>query len=1011
MLYKDFYRRYGVRKVQNLMSPVFLNLDSLPKSSLLHVLEYHDLDVSKQYYNKPVLVDFVSKLEQTKGNPNTKAYNIRANVKNLLRANSNVRFLAVDNKRITETILTVFCYDYLDKCYTYVGSAPLIEYYRINNKQFTLTETINTSCNGTALNNFMIVNLPKDIASFKLFNIFSRKINTSIMKLFGTPENLMLLEIWKWLDLETRSMSVFNQITTENLGKVNILFVNRDNKTSVVNLGILNSFIKQDDAVGGFDSKVIQKLFLKYLMMLQSTVEVPEVETDDTSEIVEDVEIHDDIDTYITNIDGEIADHDAASSERLASMNIYLNNSDEVIEAPVDDTPVYVDPYQSISAKDAISNKLNTVLANGSITAADHKSISKDVSRYGELKDPYGSDKLLKDMLDITKDELRIDASASEIVASDAVLDKSMLSSSLLSYDSDYMTKVFNKDVLNAVNSMQKMGIIIKNHRIDRDTSILGSVDIHSIEIKPIEGMASTIKLRLPVIDKNGVWSVAGNNYTCRKQRVDLPIRKISPTSVALSSYYNKLFIKTATKKAQSSVAWICNQINKAILNQSTYITKVKTGDYLDKSFKAPYIYNALSAEYGSMTVGSYDLSFNKEALRKNLPDGFVLTDLEVDGSILVGISKLNEPILVNKRDIFYIKGDTDTILGDIYSLLKLPRNKAPIDFSEIKIFSKVIPIAIALGYLLGIENLLKALGVTYELSQGSFSDEYSLVFKDRTLYFDGTDKKSRMLLAGFYQFESELANNEFKMFNNKDIYFSMFKKAGLTFMHIKEIELLDVLFIDHITESILRDMNEPVTFRGLLIRANELLTTYDSPDSQDMLEMRIRGYERLPGMIYKELITSIREFNNKSIKARSKIEISPYQVWSAFMKDPSVDLVKSINPIQDLKEIESVTYAGSGGRSKDGMSKATRAFSGNDIGVISESTVDSSDVGVNIYLSPNPNFKNLRGLTFAESDTAATKRVSTSSLMAVASDSDDLKRVFIASMYNIYYTLMKTYL
>ena len=76
-------------------------------------------------------------------------------------------------------------------------------------------------------------------------------------------------------------------------------------------------------------------------------------------------------------------------------------------------------------------------------------------------------------------------------------------------------------------------------------------------------------------------------------------------------------------------------------------------------------------------------------------------------------------------------------------------------------------------------------------------------------------------------------------------------------------------------------------------------------------------------------------------------------------------DLTKGfseINPIKNLKEREAVTYNGVGGRTSRSMTRSTRIYHKNDMGIISESTVDSSDVAINTYMSADPIFDSLRG-------------------------------------------------
>ena len=117
-----------------------------------------------------------------------------------------------------------------------------------------------------------------------------------------------------------------------------------------------------------------------------------------------------------------------------------------------------------------------------------------------------------------------------------------------------------------------------------------------------------------------------------------------------------------------------------------------------------------------------------------------------------------------------------------------------------------------------------------------------------------------------------------------------------------------------------------------------------------------------------------------------------PFAVWKRIDLDPSKQTVSEINPIQDLKEMEAVTYSGTGGRMSRSMTKKSREYHPNDMGVISEATTDSSDVAINTFLSADPQFKSLRGTAkpYVIGKTGATALLSTSALISPSSDKDD---------------------
>ncbi|MCK9517264.1 MAG: hypothetical protein M0Q87_14675, partial [Ottowia sp.] len=343
--------------------------------------------------------------------------------------------------------------------------------------------------------------------------------------------------------------------------------------------------------------------------------------------------------------------------------------------------------------------------------------------------------------------------------------------------------------------------------------------------------------------------------------------------------------------------------------------------------------------------------------------------------------------------------------VGNIYDILQLDENKAPVDYSSVKILAKSLPVVMYLGYFIGLKNILKMLNMEYRYieprkQKNLEKHEFAVTFLDGSYVFSKKDKTAASVVAGLLEYEKELKAYSFDELNNKDVYLNLLNAKGMSSFYIREMENIQQLFVDPISKDLLEEMKEPTTFNGLLIRATEMLQSYDHPDSQDTKYMRIRGYERFAGIIYRQVADSIRSYKHRNIAGKSKIEMSPYDIWQTIMKDPAVKLVEDINPIQNLKESEIVTYVGVGGRDKGSMNKASRAYHKNDMGVVSEATVDSSDVGINAYLSANPKFKNLRGLIDDTEGVTPSNLVSTSALLAVGADKDDFKRVNKCSLW-----------
>lgn len=1069
LTYQQFYRQYGLRRLQTMLAPKLLALSSLPRDSLVHYLSSSatpDIDITKLYlkgYSKRIMIDCIENLSGQKGAPRRRPMQVRNLVRDWLLQHKQFKLLPNHYRLVTDPLtLLISNYSYLDKLYKYT-ELPMTPYNKWWNVQDTLWREVNTIAETSSKNQFVFLDIPDELPSYTFLQIFSTKTNLTLLKIFDTIGKLNLLELWKWMNPDTRELSVMNQVSEKHFNKVNLVFTNKDNLSVIVNLGYLNSWIDGNDNTTEFNSIIqikpiqLQKVLLKFMMVTHSTTEAEVVDTDnklsDDTDVQEEQELREETEDYVEEHGTEEEPLSDASSAAYLTKNKDGNQSGliqdfkEVASSDKDLTANFTEIDEDLKALDVMANKklldkgikvdgkgtevvisefkdersmddvrqealipqnsdqaLKAIAAEqaeiGALTASEYRALIKDIEKYPLLKDPYGSNKTIKEAAVITQQDLEIDASKSQMPPNKSVLDKTMLESSLLSFDSDYINNVLHKDILSMVSGIQKAGIVIKRHEVEMDNSALGSYENHTLELKPIKGASSTIRFRIPKIEEDSTFTVGGNKYSMRKQRVDNPIRKISPSEVALTSYYGKTFVERGSKKANSSLEWILKQINLSVFDDTAFIHKVAPANVFDNNIKAPYIYSGLSNYYKSLLAGDNYLAFdykNRSALLGKTPEELQLIEGEV--YVATGLTSGKQLILVDFKNQFYTYNKGEYVLiGDIYTLLGLQQKAAPIDFTEVRVFNKSIPVGLFISYFIGLSGLIKLLDVKHEITEVKPrtipANQFELTFSDRTYLFSRNDPVSSMLLGGFTPYAKQLKNYTFADFNQKDVYFNLLRDKGLTSIYVRELELTNQLFVDPITESILLSMQEPTTFIGLLVRATEMLQTYHHPDSQDLSAMRIRGYERLSGVMYKELVGSIRQFNNRNIGGKSKLEMSPYKVWQTVMEDASVKLVEDINPIQNLKETEVVTYVGEGGRNKDSMNKKSRAFHEKDMGVISEATVDSSDVGINAYLSSNPNFKNLRGIVKTDKTLNTTTLLSTSANLAPGSLHDDTKRV-----------------
>ena len=1073
--YGFFYKQFGIRRPQQLLMPRIYTLDNLifPRNSLYHYVSYDGNGLNPdpnstflKVYKKRIMIDFVTELTSTLGNPRHRLLPILQMVKPFLNKNREFRYIKDPYVKNTDiNTLVLIDHAYTHRVYKYPNN-PISEYYSWFNTEKTLWNKVKEVADNSDREQFIVYDIPNILPSVSMLKMFSVKTNKTILRIFDTPGKLFILEVWKWLDEKNRHLSMLAELTEDQLSKVNLVFTH-NGKWTAINLGYLNQWRDTEDSeevpgVSRFKPLILQKFFLKSLMVLVSKAaeleedleavnaedenpaeravgddtDIEQTLSDDegeddvgtdnnystisdisnkasaisNKELVKDVsdsdvdkfisvQLDSSIDSILKEIDGDLEALEYIEKKNLKDKQIHINKDGEAEHSipevkKVTANETIAEIMTSKTPEDRINEHLEEYAGYGVISASDYKSLKKSIEKSAVIKNPYDSTKLLKDSVTVTKEDTEIKAEDKELISDSNIEDRSMLHSSLKVFDKQYVRNVMHKDIVSCVHHLQNAGVIVEEYGVEKQNSVLGEYEAHTLKLRPIDGKSSTVRFKIPVINEDSTYLANGNKYILRKQRVDLPIRKIKPTIVGLTSYYGKTFVQRSEFSRNNVIDWLVRSINKIYFDENNTALKVFPGNVYNNYFKAPYIYNGLSEHYKSLTINELELIFDYKWYKSLKLAG--KDEISKAGGVIVGISKKGAPIVMMPDNLFYVNGES---IGSIYTLLGLDETSTPVDFASVKIFSKSIPISIVLGYLIGFTKLLSLITSDYVVIDGSRVKGidvkgWSLKFKDRIYIFKKDDLLAQMLLGGFKAYEKLISKYTVDLFDQKEVYMNILEDQKLSSIYVKEIDNMNNLFIDPITKEVLEEMKMPVTFQGLLLESCEMLKDYNSPDFQDMNFMRIRGYERVAGAIYKELAHATRAYRTRNIRGRTQIELNPYAIWKNIDTDTSKKIIEDINPIQNMKEIESATYAGSGGRSKETMTRETRAFHQTDIGVISEATSDSSDAGINFYLTADPNFKSVRGIVNQEAKKDNANILSTSALLAPGSDHDDPKRV-----------------
>lgn len=1027
--------------------------------------------------NEPrlVMVDHVTELADRKGPPRPTRLPAAQMWRDYHRKYRKTRPLLRPEMAMRDPrTLVVVNYALLPHLYRYTTSY-FSSYFKWWNIQTTLWTKVGQLAD-TNRQQYIQCRLPAQLPS--LAQLLKGELNTTRATLaaFTQPESLFLLEVWKWLG-PNRQLSALAKATPQQLKNMNLIWV-ESGQWFVMNLGMLDEWRKPTrdemeagaEDVGIIDARLLQRRFLRLMMFLQdgrtvSTQDEPEtvtktivktdvpVDSDANVAPAEDVEmtvakavplsvkvpatdstraktiklgVGLDVDSlpelHIEETEENILAIDEALSkdfealDRLTKQIVFDDTEeDDVPPAVAAELPTPVINYQpkARTLSGGVMAKADALADVGMLSAAEYRRFTTLSTAFEKLPNPYGEG-TLADQIVVDPKSLVI-SKTPQIPDSSTVLDKSMLRSSLFDFDSKYINNILTKDVARSVVALQHAGVAVTGYQIEEIEDALNRYEAHTVQLTPVQGKASTVHFRLPKVNEDGTFKANGVRYRLRKQRGDVPIRKLSSSKVALTSYYSKIFVGRSEKQIHNYSGWLTNQIAMMGMDpENQTVSSPMMSNVFDSNVRTPRIYSILATRFRSFFMGELEFFFDYHNRHKVLGEEAV-RQAEGEGLVVIG-RKGKNMLVVDASDVIYeAAGEELNIIGSIESLLGLSRG--PIEMAEVKVFNKQLPVGMFLAYHLGLTQLINLLDVTpRRVPSGDrlnlSDDEYAIKFEDETLVFNKEHRRATLILSGLIAFENSTRNYPVHLFDKKDIYFNVLDQANIGVRYLREMELMVDLFVDPITEEILQSMEEPTDFIGLLLRSCELLETDWSPDETDMAYMRVKGYERMAGAVYSELTKALRLQRARGSVANARIELPPYAVWQAIQQDPAVKLVEESNPVHNLKEKEELTYSGTGGRSSRSMVRRTRVFHPNDMGVISEATKDSSDVAITTFLTADPNLLNLRGLTGLPKDSkmGSTSYLSTSALLAPAADHDDPKRVNFISIQQSASTFAKGY-
>lgn len=983
----------------------------------------------------------------------TEAYN------RLVKGDKKLKFLKPDVMD-TGKDLTILNYGILNFVHDYVPDLNN-RVWKYTNVFKRMLEDLKT----TTSNRFILFEMPNKLPSMSELDTFANRLVAANITKLSDYTYFNLIELWKFLTPTLKDKSLLNGISNPKL-KNTTLVLSMETKIVLINLSwLFNTIAEYRDAkyvvnteqiyldfynllkgesinledlntTKQYPADVIRRCIyiLIYQLVHGKSVDINKLkeETKDLDEKAVNtlltkmkknnkIDLQTVLDEYIIEENSDVIELDKDTEIAEDGFDFAKLEEDEAKVATAT-AGVFesIEELKKYKAKDDARMKaireLEYLRENKLISTANYKKFLQALDNQDKIINPYSGEGEISNILDYDTDDFVIKDTDTQIANSVILFDKAASEDTNGASIKKYIMEQYHKDIVRAVYGLQQNNIIILNYKINHLENIMGASEEHEIEVMNLNGKKTTLRFEIPYIDEDGVFSVSSNKYRIRMLRTEVPIRKIDGLTVCLNSYYGKLFVSKARFSSYNIGDWFSkSMIAKQDKNKMWYDKKLTNLNIVGSETpdaNLPLVYGQISRNTKGFVYDDIEFVFDYRE-RQLLLDGITdeeLAKLESNNGILIGRKGKVLYFMLPDNDIVVNDGKKSENIGSIYTLLNIDTDTMPIEYAGIILLKEYTPIVVLLSYYLGLENLLKLTKVKYSYDGPKArvnitKDQYVVKLADKKIIFTKDYGLNDLIYGGLLTLQKQIKDLPMDVFNNRVKFNTMFNllfKMESTVRYTNEIKLIENMFIDPMTLNVLKEMKEPENVPALLIRACELLTDDNYRHPNNLNDMLIKGYERIAGFIYKELVTVVKDYENKSMFSRANMVMDKYAIMNKINEDSTKVPIDDLNPIAAIKQKEDLSYLGDGGRSKDTMVKATRELHTSEIGIVSEAAKDNGNVGITAYITADAKINNTLGIIkdTDKQELGWHNRLSTPGMLAPFGLTDGSKRLNFASIH-----------
>ena len=528
----------------------------------------------------------------------------------------------------------------------------------------------------------------------------------------------------------------------------------------------------------------------------------------------------------------------------------------------------------------------------------------------------------------------------------------------------DYIENVLPSDLVKTFSSFNGKSLPLYVRSIDKkDTSdVLNYKETYYVEFEDDLKQRHSITVDIPKFFDNKFLYLGGNKKIINRQNFLYPVVKTAPDTVQIVTNYNKLFIRRVGTKTIGSV----ERIMKLIQNNDTLLNMFTTGNNssVNKQYITTIEYDEFGKVLNSFKTKNTTILFSQLEASKYAEDN----QIEVpENSMFIGVSE-NNPIFINLESGLSQTEESisDIIVSNLPSDIQVAFNAtkatSKLMYSSVTIMSQTIPFIVLLLFWEGISSVFKKLNLKYRFSKVYPKDlkvnEAVIRFRDTYFVYE-TNLSTSLLLNGLKVLNTEAY--DMNDYNTEDPFVSYFVKVYGKTGIMNAIANYYEFTLDPITLEILKDINLPTDLIELCIYANALLSDESYTRENSQLLSRVRSIEIIPAILYNELSRAYLDYKNSA--GKKKISIAKDCVIKQILALQTVEDYSTLNPVVELEKDRAITSKGFRGINVDrAYSEEKRSYDPSMIGTIAMSTSPDGNVGINRFLTMEPNITSARG-------------------------------------------------